>query len=139
CVSTQLIEAGVDISFETVIRSLAGLDSIGQAAGRCNRNAEYKGGDVYVIRAKDENLSKLPEIRIGGEVMENYILSNSRYRSDLLEPTTISVYFSHFFAQAEREVRTTPKGLDYELISLLNGKMAGRQPPKTGSCGMFKT
>lgn len=40
CVSTQLIEAGVDISFACVVRAMAGLDSIMQAAGRCNRNGE---------------------------------------------------------------------------------------------------
>ena len=42
CVSTQVIEAGVDISFQTVIRLAAGMDSVVQAAGRCNRNGETK-------------------------------------------------------------------------------------------------
>ncbi|MBR0484404.1 MAG: CRISPR-associated helicase Cas3', partial [Oscillospiraceae bacterium] len=40
CVTTQLIEAGVDISFRCVVRSVAGLDNAAQAAGRCNRNGE---------------------------------------------------------------------------------------------------
>ncbi|HLR52193.1 MAG TPA: CRISPR-associated helicase Cas3' [Candidatus Avamphibacillus sp.] len=139
CISTQLIEAGVDISFETVIRSLAGLDSIAQAAGRCNRNSEFENGDVYIIRSQDENLSKLPEIRIGGEVTLNYILSDSRYAEDLLSPEAINTYFSHFQAHAKREIRKTPKGLDYELIALLDGTFASKQKRKTYSIGMFKT
>ena len=40
CVSTQVIEAGVDISFQRVIRFSAGMDSVVQTAGRCNRHAE---------------------------------------------------------------------------------------------------
>ena len=40
CVSTQVMEAGVDISFERVIRLAAGLDSVIQSAGRCNRSGE---------------------------------------------------------------------------------------------------
>ncbi|WP_153732962.1 CRISPR-associated helicase Cas3' [Sporosarcina obsidiansis] len=139
CVSTQLIEAGVDISFESVIRSLAGLDSIAQAAGRCNRHAERELGDVYVIRAKDENLSKLPEIRIGAEVTDHYILTNPELAERLLHPKTIETYFTHFLAQAKREIPIAPAGLDYDLLTLLRGSLARKQPKKTKSSGMFKT
>jgi len=47
-VSTQLIEAGVDISFDRVYRDLAPIDSIVQAAGRCNRSFEREQGQVVV-------------------------------------------------------------------------------------------
>lgn len=55
CISTQLIEAGVNISFGCVIRSLAGLDSIIQAAGRCNRHKElHDMGKVYIVSLAKE-------------------------------------------------------------------------------------
>lgn len=60
-ISTSLIEAGVDISFECVCRSLAGLDSIAQSAGRCNRNGERKFGELYIFKI-DENIGKMEEL-----------------------------------------------------------------------------
>lgn len=55
-VSTQLVEAGIDIDFDVVVRDIAPLDSINQASGRCNRNSNNKGC-VYIVSLKDENKS----------------------------------------------------------------------------------
>ena len=53
-VSTQLIEAGVDIDVDTVYRDLAPIDSIIQASGRCNRNFNKKKGDVFLVKLMDK-------------------------------------------------------------------------------------
>lgn len=63
CIATQLVEAGIDFSFDGVVRVIAGIDNLAQAAGRCNRSNEYKKlGKVYLVNCKNENLGMLPEI-----------------------------------------------------------------------------
>lgn len=140
CISSQLIEAGVDISFEAVVRSLAGLDSIAQAAGRCNRNKERDRGDVYIVKSRDENLSRLPEIAVGGEVTANYILRDERFSEDMLGPAAIAHYFAHYDAQVRRVISLTPRHLDYELVTLLQDSFKKEiiRKPVT-SYALFKT
>jgi len=54
-VSTQLIEAGVDIDLDIVYRDFAPLDSVIQSAGRCNRNSDKKIGRISIFRLKNED------------------------------------------------------------------------------------
>ncbi|MBS4209384.1 CRISPR-associated helicase Cas3' [Bacillus sp. FJAT-50079] len=144
CISTQLIEAGVDIDFECVIRSLAGLDSIAQAAGRCNRHGERTKGTVYIIRAKDEELSKLPEIALGQKVTEEDVLTRGKLANDLLGPKAIQTYFDFYLTKAANEINMTDSKLNVELIELLDQSQKyldaiPNQNPRTMMRSMFKT
>ena len=54
CIATQVIEAGVDISFGCVLRLAAGIDSVVQAAGRCNRNGSIPGGGLVTVMVRGD-------------------------------------------------------------------------------------
>jgi CRISPR-associated endonuclease/helicase Cas3 len=101
CVSTQLIEAGVDISFGSVVRFLAGLDSIVQAAGRCNRNGESPLGIVHVVNPASENLGNLRAIKIGRDVSARMI---GECEGSLLDPSAMERYFTFAFFQRSHEM-----------------------------------
>lgn len=98
CVSTQLVEAGVDFSFESCIRVKAGLDNIAQAAGRCNRSGEFnKICNVYIISLKDENLTYLKDIKASQdaynefyEVYQNHI---NQYENDMLSDSSVDLFY----------------------------------------------
>lgn len=102
CVSTQLIEAGVDLSFSCVIRSMAGLPSVAQAAGRCNRNGESTCRNVYLINCNDtlEDLRRLPDIDDARQVTERIIKEHPQ--EDLLSPDMIQEYYHIYFNQADK-------------------------------------
>lgn len=123
CVSTQLIEAGVDISFECVVRSLAGLDSIAQAAGRCNRHGETDNQNVYVIDYENENLSRLKEISTGKEISKNILVDIKKdtfaHGGSILSMQAMERYFKDFYLSFEVDLDYPIKGMNETMVQLL--------------------
>ncbi len=127
CISSQLIEAGVDISFGCVVRACAGLDSIAQAAGRCNRHGEDpKGRDVYIINLTDENLSRLPDIKIGTGITERII--EEKYE-DLLCKKALDRYYNEYFYKRAGEMNYSI-GQNCDLYDLLSVNQKGKDAYK---------
>ncbi len=92
-ISTQLVEAGVDLDFPVVYRALAGIDSITQAAGRCNREGRLDLGKVVVfIPPKPASQGILRK----GETIARQMLQTNK--ADPLHPESISSYFQQFYS-----------------------------------------
>lgn len=123
CVSTQLIEAGVDISFECVIRSLAGLDSIAQAAGRCNRHGEVKQRNVYIIDYVEENLTHLLEILRGKDITKKMLMELKQdltnHGGNILTPKAMENYFKQFYKDNEASLDYSIQGMSQTMVELL--------------------
>jgi len=135
-VSTQLVEAGVDIDFDVVYRDFAPFDSLNQSAGRCNREGKIKKGEFFVIRLKDENgrhyssyiydtvlLSITDEIlqkssyeeREILELVENYYYKLSRRKSDKESIDLLEMLYSLKFS-GEKEKNQIKSIQDFVLI-----------------------
>ena len=90
-VSTQLVEAGVDLDFPAVYRAEAGFDSIAQAAGRCNREGKLPMGFTYVFEA-EERPPKGLLLTAADTAKELHSL-----HPNPLDPTAVEAYFRHFY------------------------------------------
>ena len=91
-ISTQLVEAGVDLDFPVVYRAIAGLDSIAQAAGRCNREGLLNKGSVVVFVPS----SRIPAgyLRQAAEIGRRLLSDKT---DDLLSPDRFEKYFKELY------------------------------------------
>ena len=89
-VSTTLVEAGVDLDFPAVWRSAAGLDSVAQAAGRCNREGKMETGETVVFRMEDKG-------RQDWMWQENGLCAEAMKAENPLAPDVVRNYFAETF------------------------------------------
>lgn len=102
-VSTQLIEAGVDVDFPCVFRQQAGSDAVAQAAGRCNREGRLPTlGRVFVFESSEHAVPRGflgVAAQIGHEIM-----SLPEYANNLLAPEGITHYFQSLYNNQKAEM-----------------------------------
>lgn len=123
CISTQLVEAGVDISFPVVYRALAGFSSIAQAAGRCNRHGALAQGIVRIFAFADENLSRLEDIQAGQKIAR--VLLFEKEADGILSPQTMEEYFRKFYEEQIEGRMRYPLHDGNTLLDLLSVNRAG--------------
>lgn len=109
-VSTQLIEAGVDVDFPVVYRALGGLDSVVQAAGRCNREGRLERGRVVVFRAPSKPPKGVPTK--GLAAAETLLRQDIALQAD--DPATQERYFRELYFAAVGD----PNGIQTERAAL---------------------
>ena len=136
CVSTQVVEAGVNFSFGCVIRSMAGLDNIIQAAGRCNRHKELgRMGVVYIVQmsSKAENLKHLDEIKNAQaalqKVLDDFDLNRERFDNTLDSEKAIKAYYLNYRTQLkanETKFSVDVCGVTTTLVELLSKNQIGQ-------------
>ena len=125
----------MDISFGAVVRLTAGMDSVIQSAGRCNRNGESDAlAPVHLLTCSDENLSRLREIQAAKtatlQLLSDFRRHPEAYQNDLASEPSIQQYYRYLYlgmAEGARDYPAREHGSLFDLLSV-NCKYAESQP-----------
>jgi len=119
-VSTQLVEAGVDIDFPVVYRALAGLDSIAQAAGRCNREGRLAAQGRVIVFVPPES----PPVGHLRKAAQACISTLRGQQTDPLARALFATYFRQFYSTVDLDgkkivpmLKVEPKTLGVQFRS----------------------
>lgn len=116
-ISTQCVEAGVDIDFPVVYRSMAPLESIVQAAGRCNRNGKEELGEVHVFAPlPEEERYPTTDYQKGAIEVKQMLASGD---IDIYSTDTLNEYYERYYAfigvdGKDGDLRMAIDALDFE-------------------------
>lgn len=108
-VATQCIEAGVDLDFPVIYRALAPLDSLIQAAGRCNRNGSLPSGDFFVFLPKEDRLYPSNEYARGALCVMNLL---HRHEIDPCSIAHIKAYYELLYSLCGEDKRSLTDAID---------------------------
>ncbi len=121
-ISTQLIEAGVDIDFPILFRDLCPLPNLIQSAGRCNRNGEWMTGIVYLFELKKEN-GKPSSSLIYRDEGRNFLDFCKRHIADTVTEAELLTVQRKFFEFVGKNLTVglhKQAGNELHLIKLIN-------------------
>lgn len=116
-ISTQVVEAGVDLDFPLVMRQIGPLDRIVQAAGRCNREGRLERGRVIIFATIDGGSPRGP-YRVAMETAKAMMASMDA--EDLHHPDIFRTYFTRLFASVDvdqKNIQSARKALDYPTVA----------------------
>lgn len=123
-VSTQAVEAGVDLDFDIAFRDLGPLDSIIQVAGRCNRNWRRESGEYYIVKIMRNNQSDSEKIY--GQLLMDIITKILKDKAEITEselPKLIEEYYNEIVKRLglkendrTKEIRENIEKLKFEEL-----------------------